>query len=45
VGVLDEKVSHRSQVEREDDRYEEEQEDVGCRSEHPEEQERQNHAG
>ena len=45
VSLLDEKISHRTEVERDDDRYEEEKKDVGCRSQHPEEQKRQNYAG
>src|SRR5256714_11847772 len=45
VGLFDEKVSHRAEVQRDDDRYEEEEEDVRRRSQHPEEQERQDHAG
>jgi len=45
ASVLDEKISHRSQVERENYRDEEKEKDVGCRSKHPEQQERYNHAG
>src|SRR6266566_1859894 len=45
VQLLDEEVPHRAQVERDDYRDEEKKKDVGGRSQHPEEQERQNHAG
>src|ERR1700694_207935 len=43
--MLDEKISHRAQIERENDRDEEKKPDLRCHSEHPEQQQRQNHAG
>src|ERR1700693_2138535 len=45
VQLLDEKISHRTEVQRDDYRYEEQEKNVGGRSQHPEEQERQDYAG
>src|SRR5258706_164845 len=45
VQLLDEKIPHRAQVQRDDDRDEEDKKNVGCRAQDPEKQERQNNAG